>query len=629
MTYKMYMLRGFKIVVLSGDHKFAALSELAGNLSGASNLNWMAASQHCGLIEQNSRFLKEKIRSLRHSLPFEWVPGIMVVHMVLHIIKFVNGFPCHGGVKHYSPGKIMTNCCIHANDVVLSFGVYCQIAKNVEPRNSLAPRTRGAILLGNSSSLSGGQMFLALNTGATVIRHQWVVLPMPSSVIDHVNFIGLHELSILIFTNRHGQDIGENPQDTDLDGNEDLESVVADPTGNTGVFDGDNITELDQDFAVKPTGVDIDEAFKAYVPLERAEPEDGLGHQDSSEPERLIMPPTEHSTVKPTMKVASTSIPIKNAVSLKKGMAARNARVRKQPKKYVPSMKGNKYAVTLTQIKMSFYGSEDALSMAQRSVKLMSKGLHRCADIVGMIMAQLSMKAGIKKWGEVAEQAITVEMKQLLWHNSYKPMHWHELTSAQKEKILESHIFIKEKRDGKIKARKVVGGNKQRDYISKEDVSSPTVSAEAVMLTCVIGAVERRDNAVINVPNAFVQTVVEDKEHRVIIHIRGPLVDILVSIATEVYGPYVSTNKSGQKVLLMQCLNAVYGKMVAALLYYKKFAKSLTKQGYNINPYDGCKANKIVKGNQIMICFHVNDCKISHESSKVIDDTINWLLAKR
>ncbi len=174
----------------------------------------------------------------------------------------------------------------------------------------------------------------------------------------------------------------------------------------------------------------------------------------------------------------------------------------------------------------------------------------------------------------------------------------------------------------------MVGSNKQRDYITTEDVSSPTVSAEAVMLTCVIDAVEGRDVAVINVPNAFVQIVVEDKEHRVIICIRGPLVDILVSIAPEVYGPYVSTNKSGQKVLLVQCLNAVYGTMVTALLYYKKFAKSLTKQGYKINPYDGCMANKMVKGKQITICFHVDDCKISHESSKVIDDTIDWLRAE-
>jgi hypothetical protein len=53
--------------------------------------------------------------------------------------------------------------------------------------------------------------------------------------------------------------------------------------------------------------------------------------------------------------------------------------------------------------------------------------------------------------------------------------------------------------------------------------------------------------------------------------------------------------------------------------------KSLTKQGYKINPYDGCVANKVIKGKQITICFHVDDCKISHESSKVIDDTIDWL----
>jgi hypothetical protein len=133
LTYKMYMLRGFRIVVLSGDQEFAALSELADNLPSAPRLNWVAASQHCGLIEQNICFLEEKICFLRHSLPFERVPGIMVVCIVLPIIKFVNGFPRCGGVKHYSPGKIMTNRCIHANNVAVSFGVYCQIAENVEP----------------------------------------------------------------------------------------------------------------------------------------------------------------------------------------------------------------------------------------------------------------------------------------------------------------------------------------------------------------------------------------------------------------------------------------------------------------------------------------------------------------
>jgi hypothetical protein len=166
-------------------------------------------------------------------------------------------------------------------------------------------------------------------------------------------------------------------------------------------------------------------------------------------------------------------------------------------------MKSNKYAIALTQLTLSLQGSKDALCMARRLVKLMGKGLHRCADIVGMVMAQVSMKTALKKWGKAAQQVITIKMNQLHWCNLYKPMHWHELTQSQKEYILESHIFVEEKQDGKIKARKVVGGNKQQDYITTEDVSSPTVSAEAVMLMCVINALEDQDIATINIPNAF------------------------------------------------------------------------------------------------------------------------------
>jgi hypothetical protein len=218
-------------------------------------------------------------------------------------------------------------------------------------------------------------------------------------------------------------------------------------------------------------------------------------------------------------------------------------------------------------------------------------------------------------------------MKQLCWQDSYKPKHWHGLTKKQKKQVFESHIFVKQKRDGKIKARKVIGGNKQRNYITKEDVSSPMVSVEAVMLTCIIDAVEDRDIVVVDIPIAFAQTVVseEDAEHHVIVCIRGPLVDILVLIAPDVYGLYVSTNKSGQKILIVECLNAVYGTMVAALLYYKKFVKSLTKKGFKLNPYDGCIASKTMNGKHITVCFRVDECKISHASTKVVDESIEWL----
>jgi hypothetical protein len=80
-TYKMYLLSGFRIVVIAGDHELASISELVAQLPTAPKLDWVAASQHCELIERNIRFLKENIRFLCHSLPFERVPGIMVVRM--------------------------------------------------------------------------------------------------------------------------------------------------------------------------------------------------------------------------------------------------------------------------------------------------------------------------------------------------------------------------------------------------------------------------------------------------------------------------------------------------------------------------------------------------------------------
>jgi hypothetical protein len=65
--------------------------------------------------------------------------------------------------------------------------------------------------------------------------------------------------------------------------------------------------------------------------------------------------------------------------------------------------------------------------------------------------------------------------------------------------------------------------------------------------------------------------------------------------------------------------------MVALLLYYKKLVKSLKSKGFELNPYDPCVANKQVNGEQLNVCFHVDNCKISHLTPKVVDETIEWL----
>jgi hypothetical protein len=127
-------------------------------------------------------------------------------------------------------------------------------------------------------------------------------------------------------------------------------------------------------------------------------------------------------------------------------------------------------------------------------------------------------------------------------------------------------------------------------------VSSSIVATEAILLSCIINAKKERDVTVINIPNAFIQIRVEDEEDMAIIKIRG----VLVQIAHNVYKSYVTTDKKGMKQLLVQCKNALYGTMVARLLYYCKFTMSLSVR-FEINPYDPCVANKTVDGMQMTI----------------------------
>jgi hypothetical protein len=83
----------------------------------------------------------------------------------------------------------------------------------------------------------------------------------------------------------------------------------------------------------------------------------------------------------------------------------------------------------------------------------------------------------------------------------------------------------------------------------------------------------------------------DDAKDCVIIRITGVIVDWLVKVAPKVYASYVTTNSKGIKSLLVECYNAIYGTMVAGLLYHRKFSSSLKNRGFRVNPYDPCVWN--------------------------------------
>ena len=102
------------------------------------------------------------------------------------------------------------------------------------------------------------------------------------------------------------------------------------------------------------------------------------------------------------------------------------------------------------------------------------------------------------------------------------------MSPTEKAKALESLIFLVEKKDGRIKARHCANGSKQRQWINPEEAASPTVMTDSVLLTAGIEARENRDVATWDMPNAFIQTAVEELDEdgdRIVVKIRGAMVE--------------------------------------------------------------------------------------------------------
>ena len=237
------------------------------------------------------------------------------------------------------------------------------------------------------------------------------------------------------------------------------------------------------------------------------------------------------------------------------------------------------------------------------------------------------LKKGLEKLGLRGEQAADKEIQQLHERNCFSPLNVNEIIPEEKAKVVEALMLLQEKRDKSIKGRCVYNGKPTCDWLTREDTASPTVALESVMLTAAVDAKEERDVMTSDVPNAYIQTIIphmEKGQERIIMKIKGRLVDMLVQLAPEVYADYVVYEK-GVKVLYVQVLRALYGMLVATLLWYKKFRSDLEEVGFVFNPYDPCVANRTERNKQHTIRFHVDDIMSSHKDKVVNDEFHKWL----
>ena len=691
-----YNERGFNLKVALMDPEFECLTEKLRQIGV--RLNIASMGEHVPEAERRIRVLKERIRAERCTLPFKYLPKVMLKALVAFCVFWINFFPAMGGVsKTVSPRTIITEVppdfTTHCR---IPFGAYAQVYENPTYTNDTEePRTVGAIALGPSGNLQGGYKFMSLNTGQVLDRTSFKELPMPADVIKCVNDLGLKDKqkAELTFADRNGNIL---PEIAGVDDDDDAVDSDYEPETDSDTDDdtSDNYDDSDDDISESSTessGAEDDSEDNGDDDDDNGDNGDDRSettHKDTTEDSSNINDITDNIVVEDTQDTVEEvddknddTVPVEtendNTVAVETvedddgveppveeqvdttdtqqqndTVEDRGARISPRPSKPKQKLKTGKQRKRTNKHKRranedwdtsgievehgeiedeEVYHPESMTPSVQQThgMKLRPRKprdySHTFVTLMHYAMTQYGVKAGLKKFKEKGEEAVVKEFTQLHMRDTFEPRHAKDLTEEEKEQALRSLMFLKEKRDASIKARTCADGRKQREIHSKEECASPTVALESVFLTAVVDALERRDVATADIPGAYLNSDMDEVVHMVL---EGRLAELMVATAPEVYRKYVSVGKNGKKVLYVKLRKALYGCLRSALLFWRLLSNDLIEQGFELNPYDPCVANKMVNGKQFTICWHVDDLKLSHVDPNVVTKELKRLEKK-
>ncbi|VEU38525.1 unnamed protein product [Pseudo-nitzschia multistriata] len=579
----LYAKRGFVVETISMDIQF---QPIATGIAGLGiTPNFVSQDEHVPEIERYIRTIKELVRGIQCTLPYKRLPGRVTIELVASQVFWWNCLPKPTGVSAtMSPRTIITGLTVdYSKHMKLQFGEYVQTHEETD-NNTGRPRTIGALALRPTGNVQGGHWFYSLRTGRVINRSRYTQLPMPEEVIERVEHLARNYPEGVDFRNRAGHPIDGDP------------TATVDPGGNNGDSDdSDADSDYEDDLSVDSFDDRLDESFvDEDSDSDKSETEaiidlDDEARDDDSEPEI-----ERRDGLRPSRDRSYNHL---KTVGYMNNLNARRGQENKGMKQY---------AMVLHAL-IEFNKDENAFYEQVHTI----------------LLTQYGMKQGIKIFGERGLQAVKTELQQLHDREVVEPVPAKELTADQKAKALAYLMFLKEKRCGKIKGRGCADGRKQRNWMSKEDTTSPTVSIQALMLSCMMDAYEGRDVATADIPGAFLQT--SDDSGETHLRLEGVMLKLLAEIDPSRYDKHIKTDHRGRKFLYVKCLKAIYGTLNAALLFWLKLSVDLTKWGFVVNPYDWCVMNKTVNGKQCTILWHVDDIKVSHHNAEVVTQVLNQI----
>ena len=607
------------------DGEFAHLREELASMGVT--LNDTSRDEHVGDVERFIRTIKERMRAIYNTLPFQKVPARLIVEMGKASVFWLNSVPQKSGLaSELSPRTIVTGQKLDfKRHCRFQFGQYVQTHE--EHNNSMSPRTVGALALRPTGNAQGSFYFMSLSTGRVLNRLRGTALPMPDDVINRVHRMARQQKADpgLLFGDRNMNPIYDEMSNDEEDEDHLPESQTDEESCIDDDEDGSNGDNLDDE---GPTEGDGDELLNdengpwEYDAAPESVNTEGLGagrsensgvsgtesigvdqaedemiHQDGESDDDPEVYKDSKTSTEDDEKENATIGETEVEPSGESRYNLREKRTRSYNHLYDPEM----------------FRTENSQNNKQEEVVLVTD------SDAPEDTPQMSMKRGLRMFGEEGYTAVRKEMQQLHDRKVMQPVNRKDLTPAQKREALGYLMFLKKKRNGTVKGRGCADRRKQQAYITKEDSTSPTISMEAVFLTAVVDAWEGRKVTVLDVPGAFMQVDMDETVH---VRFEGEMVDKLLEIDEHLYASYV-TEEKGKKVMYVELLKALYGTLQAARLFWEKLqAKLVNDWGFTPNRYDSCVVNKKVNGKQLTVAWHVDDLKVSHQDETALDEFI-------
>jgi hypothetical protein len=198
---------------------------------------------------------------------------------------------------------------------------------------------------------------------------------------------------------------------------------------------------------------------------------------------------------------------------------------------------------------------------------------------------QYGFNRGLKEFGDLGYEATVKELDDnLLGIGAVRMLKPSEINNNIKYEALNYLMFLKRKRCGKVKARGCADGRPQREYITKDESSSPTVSIYALMTSCLMDDIKGRKVAICDIPGASLQAD-WPANRDCYLKFEGAMVSMICDIDPN-YKQNIVYGKNGRKYIYANLTKAVYGTLLGAILFYEKLSKQLVDWGYEPNCYD-------------------------------------------